>query len=124
VEHERLELVVAEHVDAALEARRVVEIADEHGEAAALVLRDEGLHGVAEVGRALGLQRAQEAEDPEDARLAAGRLHAAADLVGGDDGDPVEVREADVRERRAQALRVRSFSPSPKAIDEEVSTMK
>jgi hypothetical protein len=52
VEHERLEPVVAEHVDAALEAGRVVQVGQQHREAAALVLRDEGLQRVAEVGRA------------------------------------------------------------------------
>ena len=41
LEHERLELVVAERVDALLEALRIVEVADHDREAAPLVLRDE-----------------------------------------------------------------------------------
>src|SRR6185436_20116434 len=73
VEHERLELVVPEHVDAALEAHGVVEIGEEHREAAALVLGDEGLHRLAEVGRALGADAPEEAEDPKDPGLTAGR---------------------------------------------------
>ena len=59
-----------------LEPARVVEIADEHREAAPLVLRDERLHRVAEVGVPLGLDLAEEAEHLEDARLAARLGHA------------------------------------------------
>ena len=126
VDDERIELVVAKDVDALLEARRIVEIADEHGEAAALVLRDERLHARRrDRSDAGGLERAQEAEHLEDAPLAARLGHAVHDLVAGrDDGDAIEVGQAHVGERRARRLACLSFAPSPKAIEPDASTMK
>src|SRR5207253_2759217 len=85
----------------------VVEIGDEDREALLLVLRDERLHRVAEIGLTLWVELAEEAEHLEDARLASRRRHAIHHLVGGgDDAHAIEVREADVAERRRDALRV------------------
>src|SRR5262249_28048970 len=77
------------------------------GEAAALVLRDEALEGVLEIGDAGRLDLLQKAEHLEDARLAARLRHSLHDVIArGDDAHAIEVREAHVRERRADALRV------------------
>src|SRR5262249_29100929 len=76
LEHERLELVIAERVDALLEAGRVVEVADHDREALALVLRDEVLHALGDLGLAADVARAQELEHAEDAVLAATRRQA------------------------------------------------
>ena len=71
LEHERLELVVAERVDALLEALRIVEVADHDREAAPLVLGDEVLHALGELGLAADRALLQEVEHPEDPVLAA-----------------------------------------------------
>src|SRR5690606_32698686 len=76
LEDERLELVIAERVDALLEADRVVEVADHDREAAPLVLRDEVLHARGELGLAADVALLQEVEHAEDAVLAARRRQA------------------------------------------------
>jgi hypothetical protein len=69
VQHVGLELVVAQHVDARLEAPRVVQVADQNRHAAAFVLGDERLQALLEVGDPHRLQLLQILKYLEDAVL-------------------------------------------------------
>jgi hypothetical protein len=126
VEHVGLELVVAKHVDAVLEPCGVVQIADEHGETASLVLGDEGPQAVLQIRLAFGADVPEKIEDLEDAPLAARGRHACHHRVGaGDDRHTIEIRERDVRERSRQTpslveLLAVTEAHARRAIDDEV----
>ena len=112
----RLETIEAEHVDAPFETRRIIQIADQYGQTAPLVLRDESPQSVAQPGDAVGLQVTQIAEYTEDASLATGSRHARHHLVAhARDGDPVEVGQADVGQRGTQPARLVELLPVAEA---------
>src|SRR5262249_8246990 len=70
---ERLELVVAQRVESILEAGGVVEVGDQDRQAAPLVLGDERLHALGELGLAADVAMPEEVEHAEDPVLAARR---------------------------------------------------
>jgi len=84
-----------------LEARRVVEIADQNREAAPLVLRRERAQGLRQIGGAARQEARQEAKDREDPALAACRRQSLEGALGDrQDRHAIEIGKPDVSERR------------------------
>ena len=95
----------------------IEEVGDDDRQADLPRPRGELLERRAQIGRPAGLQLLEQIEDAEDAALAASgrRLVRQARGPNGDDRQPIEVREADVAERRREASRhveLRRFAPS------------
>ena len=107
VDDERLEGGITKDVDALFEPLGVEEIANQDGDAAALVLGDERLQRVTQIGSPGRLQPAEKLEHFEDALFAPRRVHRRGDaLAHRRDRDAIEVREGDVRERGGDLLRI------------------
>ena len=108
LEHERLELVVAERVDALLEALRIVEVADHDREAAPLVLRDEVLHALGDAAVWPPMSHFCRKSNTRKMRFLPrdGGRRSMSRSPNGMIDDAIEVREADVRQRGADLHRV------------------